>query len=73
MERGLSGEWDACEPEEALFSRFFASAGSMFGPAAYPLSGQDPESPTRGQQMISNLVLTPLKNIILPCFQRASV
>lgn len=33
----------------------------MFGPAAYPLSGQDPESPTRGQQMISNLVLTPLK------------
>lgn len=61
MERGTSGEWDACEPQEALFSRFFATAGSMFGPAAYPLSGQDPESPTRGQQMISNLVLTPLK------------
>lgn len=68
----MSGEWDACEPQEALFSRFFATAGSMFGPA-HPLSGQDPESPTRGQQMISNLVLTPLKNIILLCFQRASV
>lgn len=73
MELGTSGEWNACEPEGALFSRFFAAAGSMFGSTAYPLSGQDPEPPTRGQQMISNLVLTPFKNIILLCFQRASV
>lgn len=26
----MSGEWDACEPEEALFSRFFATAGSVW-------------------------------------------